>query len=97
MSDVTIQVDSKSYTLSGYAPAWLYSLIEHDNTLVETRAAINRGVAGFEVELPIHERDDFCERLRRVFSGLSPADLSGHDEQQILALVSAARGAAPTR
>jgi hypothetical protein len=87
VSDVTIQVDGRSCTLMGYAPAWLYSLIEHDDALVQTRA-INRGVAGLEVTLPTEERNSLCERLRTVFSGLSPAEISGHDAQQILRLVS---------
>jgi hypothetical protein len=39
MSDVTIQLDGRSCTLTGYAPAWLYRLIEEDDTLVETRCA----------------------------------------------------------
>jgi hypothetical protein len=88
VSDVTIQVDGRSCSLTGYAPAWLYSLIEHDDALVETRAAIKRGVAGLEVTLPTEERNSLCERLRTVFSGLSPAEISGHDAQQILRLVS---------
>jgi hypothetical protein len=95
MSDVTIQVDGSSRTLTGYAPAWLYGLIEDDNTLVATRAALNRGIAGYEVELPAEERDYFCERLRSVFSRLSPAEISGHDAQQILALLSAVRAQPP--
>jgi hypothetical protein len=95
MSDVTIQVDGRSCTLTGYAPAWLYRLIQDDDTLVETRAALNRAVAGFEVELPAEETAQFCERLRHAFSGLSPAEVSGNDAQQVLALVSAVR-AQPT-
>jgi hypothetical protein len=89
VSDVTIQVAGRSCTLTGYAPAWLYSLIETDDALAKTRAAINRGVVGLEVELPAEERNYLCERLRSVFSGLSPAEISGHDAQQILAFVSA--------
>jgi hypothetical protein len=84
-------VDGRSCTLTGYAAAWLYNLIEDEDTLLETRAALNRVVGGFEVELPAEERGYFCERLRTVFSGLSPAEISRNDAQQILALVSAAR------
>jgi hypothetical protein len=95
MSDVTIQIHGRSRTLTGYAPAWLYSLIEDDDKLVETRAALNRGVAGFEVELPAEETDYFCERLRQVFAALSSVERSGNDPQQILALVSAVRAQSP--
>ena len=95
MSDVTIQVDGRSCTLTGYAAARLYGFMVGDVNLVETRAALTRGVAGFEVELPVEERDYFCERLRTVFSGLSLADISGHDAQQILALVSAVQARSP--
>jgi hypothetical protein len=95
MSDLTIQVGRRSCALTGYAPARLYGLIVNDANLVKTRAAITRGVAGFEVELPADERDYFCERLRTVFSGLSVADTSGHDAQQILALVSAVQARSP--
>ena len=91
MSDVTIQVGRRSCTITGYAPARLYGLIVGDVNLVKTRAALTRGVDGFEVELPADERDYFCERLRTVFSRLSRAETSGNDEQQILALVSAVR------
>jgi hypothetical protein len=89
LSDVTIEVDGKSCTLNGYAPARLYNFIEYDKTLVRTCAALNRGIAGFEVQLPTEEMDYFCERVRTVCRRLSPAELSGNDTQQILALVSA--------
>jgi hypothetical protein len=97
VSDLTIRVGRRDCALTGLAPAWLYSLIEDDDDLVETRAAIHRGIAGLEVEFPDAETDSFCERLREVFAALSPAERSEVAAQQVLALASAVRSQSSNR